>query len=101
MVHVAFQLRGKPMAEQSEATAPKKTAVDFGPQLKKLREEARLTQEHLAERMEMLPLTIRKLEKGKLKPSWSTVVKLSVMLGVEPAAFGLSPRDCPFPDQDV
>ena len=45
------------------------------------REEARLTQEHLAERSGVSRVTINRIERGKLNPSMKTLSRLARAMG--------------------
>jgi transcriptional regulator with XRE-family HTH domain len=59
----------------------------FGTRLRALREAAVLTQAQLAEKAEMLPNALARLERGEREPGWPTVLKLAEALGVTPDAF--------------
>lgn len=56
--------------------------VEFGPQLRALRERAGLTQQQLAERAGLHRQGIVKLERGEREPAWSTLLALAVALKV-------------------
>ena len=56
----------------------------FGPVLKAVREEAKLTQEQLAEKSDVPVATIRDLEQGsRTDPGWTTICKLATGLEVD------------------
>jgi transcriptional regulator with XRE-family HTH domain len=59
----------------------------FGARLKELREAAGLTQVQLAEKAELHPQGIIKLERGERKPAWETVIALAKALDVTCDAF--------------
>ena len=68
-------------------TAVAKSDTTFGARLRKLREDAGLTQAELAEQSDMIPNSLARLERGATQPSWATVLKLAAALGVEPNDF--------------
>jgi transcriptional regulator with XRE-family HTH domain len=59
--------------------------VKIGTQLRAARERALLTQEELATRAEVQPLTISRIETDKVEPRYSTIRKLAKALGLEPS----------------
>jgi transcriptional regulator with XRE-family HTH domain len=59
----------------------------FGETLKRLREEAGLTQPTLAEKAGMNRFGIAKIEQGVREPAWSTVVALCKALNVSCQTF--------------
>jgi transcriptional regulator with XRE-family HTH domain len=59
----------------------------FGARLRRLREEAGLTQQELAERAGMHRFGVAKLERDERQPSWATVQALARALGVNCLAF--------------
>jgi transcriptional regulator with XRE-family HTH domain len=61
------------------------------PNLRPLREAAFLTQVELAEKVDLSPSTVNRLEMGRHKARIATVRKLAAALGVEPAAL-LAPK---------
>lgn len=61
--------------------------MGFNMILKKLRDEAGLTQEELARRAGLSVHTISKLEQKDLDPAWSTVQKLAKALELSTDAF--------------
>ena len=63
----------------------------FAGRLKELREQARLTQEQLAERAGMNKFGVAQLEQGRNKPSWETVLALAKALNVSCEAFNQQP----------
>jgi transcriptional regulator with XRE-family HTH domain len=63
----------------------------FAGRLKELRERAGLTQQQLAERAGMNKFGIAKLEQGKTKPWWESVLALANALGVTPNDFTSPP----------
>jgi transcriptional regulator with XRE-family HTH domain len=52
--------------------------------LRAARERALLTQEELAVRADVQPLTISRIETEKVEPRYSTIRKLARALGVDP-----------------
>lgn len=71
----------------------------FNERLKKLREQAGMTQEGLARLADISTATVAKLEHVKGQdPNWSTVLKLAKALGVSVAAF--VPDEAPPPAQE-
>jgi transcriptional regulator with XRE-family HTH domain len=70
-------------------------AARFGHRLRKLREQAGLTQGGLAERSGMHRQGIAKLEGGEREPSWGTVLALAGALGVTCEAFNQEPATLP------
>lgn len=59
----------------------------FGRRLRQLRDKAKLTQNELAEAAGIHIITISKLERGKIDPSWTTVLLLAEALEVSPNDF--------------
>ena len=59
--------------------------VKIGTQLRAAREQALLTQEELAARAEVQPLTISRIETDKVEPRYSTIRKLARALGLVPS----------------
>jgi transcriptional regulator with XRE-family HTH domain len=59
----------------------------FGVVLKRLREEAGLSQAALAEKAGMNVFGVAKIEQGLREPGWATVLKLAGALEVECTAF--------------
>jgi transcriptional regulator with XRE-family HTH domain len=57
--------------------------VKIGTQLRAARERALLTQQELAARANLQPLTISRIETDKVEPRYSTIRKLARALGVE------------------
>jgi DNA-binding XRE family transcriptional regulator len=55
---------------------------DFALRLKTVRDEARLTQAQLAEKAGLSPQAIASLEQGTRGPTWETVRRLALALGV-------------------
>jgi transcriptional regulator with XRE-family HTH domain len=60
--------------------------VVFGRTLKRLREEAHLTQEEVGLRCQMHLSAVARLEAGQRSPTLRTIVRLARALGVPPAA---------------
>jgi transcriptional regulator with XRE-family HTH domain len=58
--------------------------VKIGTQLRAARERALLTQEELASRAEVQPLTISRIETDKVEPRYSTIRKVAKALGIDP-----------------
>jgi transcriptional regulator with XRE-family HTH domain len=65
----------------------KERGTGFAAALKRLREEAGLSQAALAEKAGMNVFGVAKLEQGVREPGWATVLKLAAALGVECTAF--------------
>ena len=65
----------------------KATGTGFGVVLKRLREDAGLSQAALAEAARMNVFGVAKIEQGLREPGWGTVLKLAAALGVECTAF--------------
>jgi transcriptional regulator with XRE-family HTH domain len=65
--------------------------VKIGTQLRAARERALLTQEELAARAAVQPLTISRIETDKVEPRYSTIRKLAKALDVDPSE--LLPRE--------
>ncbi len=63
---------------------------DFALRLKALREKAGLTQAHLAEKAGLSPQAIAALEQGTRGPTWATVRRLALALGVGEEEFKVS-----------
>lgn len=61
--------------------------MPFAEVLKKLRTEAGMTQEQLAERAGIAISSLRNHEQGHRAPSWPAVVKLARALGVKADVF--------------
>ncbi len=59
--------------------------TDLGQAIRELRDERGLTQEALANQVEMHPTWISRLESGEHDPAWSTVQRISKALGVSTA----------------
>src|SRR5262245_4628839 len=72
-------------------------AERFGARLKELREQAGLTQQELADRVETTVRTISRLETGVQEPTWTAVVALADALGVDCRAFLQEPACVPEP----
>jgi transcriptional regulator with XRE-family HTH domain len=67
----------------------------FGEKLRQLREDAKLTQEELAERAGTSRVTVVRLETGARYPGWDMVRQLCKALGVRCTEF----EDCASADQ--
>lgn len=74
-------------------------ATGFAKALKRLREQAGLSQAQLAEKAGLNVFGVAKLEQGVREPGWSTVLKLASALGVECTAF--SDREDVSPDRQT
>jgi transcriptional regulator with XRE-family HTH domain len=61
--------------------------VMFGQALKKVREQRGISQEKLADIMEMHRNTVALLERGQRNPSLETIKKLAKALRVDPGKF--------------
>jgi transcriptional regulator with XRE-family HTH domain len=61
--------------------------VMFGQALKKIREQRGISQEKLADIMEMHRNTVALLERGQRNPSLETIKKLAKALRVDPGKF--------------
>ena len=59
--------------------------VKIGTQLRAARERALLTQEELAARAQVQPLTISRIETNKVEPRYSTIRKVAKALSVDPS----------------
>ena len=59
--------------------------VKIGPNLKKERERALLTQQELAERADVGYPTVSRIENDHVEPHFRTIRKLAQALGVDPA----------------
>jgi transcriptional regulator with XRE-family HTH domain len=59
--------------------------VKIGTALRAARERALLTQEELAARADVRPLTISRIETDKVEPRYSTIRKLAKALGRDPS----------------
>jgi transcriptional regulator with XRE-family HTH domain len=59
--------------------------VKIGTQLRAARERALLTQEELAAKAEVQPLTISRIETNKVEPRYSTIRKVAKALSVDPS----------------
>jgi transcriptional regulator with XRE-family HTH domain len=62
----------------------KQRALALGAAIRAARERAGLTQEEVASRLEMHPMTYGGIERGRLLPSVSTLTQLCVMLKIDP-----------------
>ena len=58
--------------------------VKIGAQLRQARERALLTQEELAARADVQPLTISRIETDKVEPRFRTIRKLAEALDMDP-----------------
>jgi len=68
-------------------------STGFAAQLKRLREQAGLNQDELAERAALYKFSVAKLEQGVREPTWATVLALAAALGVGVEAFALPPAE--------
>lgn len=59
----------------------------FGKRLNSIRVKAALTQSQLADRAGIHIVTVSRLERGHIDPSWTMVKNLAEALGVTPDAF--------------
>jgi len=74
--------------EEETAMGRKKDAgTGFAAALKRLREDAGMSQAALADKAGMNVFGVAKLEQGLREPGWATVLKLCEALGVECTAF--------------
>jgi transcriptional regulator with XRE-family HTH domain len=71
----------------------KERGTGFAAALKRLREEAGLSQAALAEKAGMNVFGVAKIEQGLREPGWATVLKLADALGVECTAFCEGPGE--------
>ncbi|HEY3788041.1 MAG TPA: helix-turn-helix transcriptional regulator [Urbifossiella sp.] len=80
---------GKKRAKQDGGTG-------FAAALKRLREEAGMSQAALADAAGLNVFGVAKIEQGLREPGWATVLKLAAALGVECTAFcsSKSKRPC-------
>ncbi|HEX9621974.1 MAG TPA: helix-turn-helix transcriptional regulator [Polyangiaceae bacterium] len=67
-------------------TARSDLLVQFGRRLRELRLECGLSQAGLAERVEMTPEYVSRIERGLVGPSMEALSRLALALGVEPKA---------------
>ena len=69
--------------------------VQIGERIKLARENAKLTQEQFAERIEVSPQYVSDLERGVVGASVSTLKRICVMLGIsaDQILFGNAPTD--------
>lgn len=67
--------------------ADRRAAAAFGAKVRELRTAAGLTQAQVAERTDLHPATISRLEGGTLDPAWSVVLKLCDLFHVSPGVF--------------
>ena len=65
----------------------KQDSTGFGARLRALRNAAGMTQQQLADKLEMRATNITRLENGGRSPTWETVIKIADALGVEPNDF--------------
>lgn len=85
------------MALRQEELSEVQLAAEFGGRTRALRKQANLSQERLAQRMEVSRETIRRIEKGEHLPGWRTMFRLANALGVSvsqlfPERFSPAPR---------
>jgi DNA-binding XRE family transcriptional regulator len=73
--------------EREDDMGKKQRGTGFAAALKRLREEAGLSQAALAEEAGMNVFGIAKIEQGLREPGWATVLKLAAALGVECTSF--------------
>lgn len=59
----------------------------FGRRLRALRDAAGMTQQELADAAGIHIITVSKLERGKIDPSWTVVLAVATALGVRPNDF--------------
>ena len=73
----------------------KEINVQIGEQVRQVREQAKLTQEQLAERIDVSPQYVSTLERGVVGISLATLKRLCVTVGVssDRILFGLQKRD--------
>ena len=64
--------------------APRKKSPDAGTAIRHFRHEAGLSQDGLADRMDVSPSYISMLESGKRYPSIETLIRLAVALDIPP-----------------
>ncbi|MBQ2921426.1 MAG: helix-turn-helix transcriptional regulator [Oscillospiraceae bacterium] len=74
----------------------KEINIQIGEQIKSAREHARLTQEQMAERIEVSPQFVSDLERGVVGISLTTLKRVCVVLGVssDQILFGQARKDC-------
>ena len=72
------------LSRDGEVTVAEET---FGARLRRLREDAGLTQQELADRISTHRMTIAKLEQNENGPTWTTVKALARALGTNCLAF--------------
>lgn len=59
-------------------------AIALGIAIRAARERARLTQEEVAHRIDLHPMTYGGIERGRLLPSVSTLTRICVLLKIDP-----------------
>ncbi len=59
-------------------------ALALGSAIRAARERAGLTQEEVASRLEMHPMTYGGIERGRLLPSVATLTRLCILLKIDP-----------------
>jgi transcriptional regulator with XRE-family HTH domain len=74
------------MPPQRKATPRSPEHAALGEAIRQLRTERGLSQEELADQAEMHVTHVGDLERGVRNPSYTTLVRLSRALGVEPGA---------------
>ncbi len=65
------------MSQRQRATA-------LGAAIRAAREAAKLTQDEVAERIELHPMTYGGIERGRLLPSVATLTRICVVLKIDP-----------------
>ncbi len=73
-----------PPATTGSMGAPRKKSPDVGVAIRHFRYEAGLSQDGLADRMDVSPSYISMLESGKRYPSIETLIRLAVALDIPP-----------------
>ena len=85
------------MAKDGEKAMREKKEINIqiGEQIKLARENAKLTQEQFAERIDVSPQYVSDLERGVVGASVSTLKRICVMLGIsaDQILFGNAPTD--------
>ena len=59
-------------------------AIALGVAIRAAREKARLTQEEVAQRIDLHPMTYGGIERGRLLPSISTLTRICIALKLDP-----------------
>lgn len=72
---------------------PEQVAIDAGIRVRELRRAAGLTQQVLAEKLDMTVQYLRRVESGRINLSVVSLVRFAYALGVEPSALLTAPEN--------